>query len=577
MAILRDIVAQFAIQVDMRPLTELDKQINKVNQSLKTIGTYAAAGIGATGAALWKLTEYGSHANETFSALKATYKEDQKAVLEWSNETAKIMNRSTFDMQESVLKFGAFLGPVFKESGTDEIAAMSEELTKLSVDLAAFYDTSDEDAVMRLFSGMSGETEAVRRLGIDISDTTLEDMNKNLNGDPRTMRALTLEEKARLRLQKIMMDTVDKQGQAVKESHEWAGQLKAAQSRLKDIAVVYGRRLIPFAKKMLGVFRSVVEMGVRFYENLENIASNLRAAVVLMGAIGLGWVFQNREAIKLVLQMYHLKWAQEGFYKSLLKSAGQAAAMVAAFYVIEDIITFLRGGESVFGEWMTVITGIERPMHALERSAERWATHIGNAIAYLRDAKSWLPNALWGQSDLAKQLGAAGTAAGKEDKSGKNFRPEGYLSPDAADRQRKRERAEAINAGDIDKYMADDTREAGTSPETAAKQFMRKRGGVVQELLQMARFAQTPEQMAGVASRSAAINLNEADVETGTITDNQVAGLKSLQVTFGDINVKGGITNAETAAELKKVLDQTWQDKWNAMLREEAAAQGEEE
>lgn len=54
MATLREVVASFAIEVDDKPLTALDKRIKKVNEELNKLIAFTAAGLGALGAVSYK-------------------------------------------------------------------------------------------------------------------------------------------------------------------------------------------------------------------------------------------------------------------------------------------------------------------------------------------------------------------------------------------------------------------------------------------------------------------------------------------------------------------------------------------
>ena len=51
---------------------------------------------------------------------------------------------------------------------------MSLKLVELAADLASFNNTSPEDALLALRSGLSGETEPLKRYGIAINDARLK-------------------------------------------------------------------------------------------------------------------------------------------------------------------------------------------------------------------------------------------------------------------------------------------------------------------------------------------------------------------------------------------------------------------
>lgn len=336
MSLLRDVIARFSVTVDDKPLNELDKKLKKARETVNTMGKYVAATWAGAGAAAYGLVTAASNANENLNVLQQTFKGNSDAVVSWSKTLGKEMGRSEYTLQEAAGKFGSFLSPVFKDSGQD-VTAMSEDLSKLAVDLASFYNTSDEEAVMRLFSGMSGETEAVRRLGIDISDTSLDDLNKK-NGDSRRLASLTLAEKSALRFQKIMQDTKDKQGDAARTSDQWANSLKRGQEELKTLATTLGQRLMPYALRLLRWAESYLPVIEDVLLQSDAIEAGFRLLAIVTGVTAAAFVALNFPMILM---------------------ASLAGALNLAF---EDLLVFLDGGHSVLGDFITIVTGVTDPL-----------------------------------------------------------------------------------------------------------------------------------------------------------------------------------------------------------------------
>ncbi len=287
-------------------------------------------------AGVWGLLEAASDANETMSALKVVFKENSDAVTDWSKKVGKEMGRSEYAFQKSAQQFGAFMSPIFKDTGAD-ITDMSQRLSELSVDLASFYNTSDEEAQMRLFSGLSGETEAVRRLGIDISDSSLKEMHQRRGGKGQ-YKSLSMAEKTQLRYLKILEDTINAQGQAVRESKQWAGTIKAIRGRWQSFTVELGRTLeediLPLARKFLELLPRL--------EKLISKSSALETAFQML-AIGAGSLAVAWAALNAPL-------------------AGMTILLGAAVALLEDYNTFVDGGRSVMGEFIQAVTDSNKPL-----------------------------------------------------------------------------------------------------------------------------------------------------------------------------------------------------------------------
>lgn len=80
---------------------------------------------------------------------------------------------------------------------------LSQNLTQLAYDMSSFYNLSVEESFTKLQSGLSGEAEPLRRLGIDISATRMQTELYNL-GIKQSVEDLSQADKATLRYMTIL-------------------------------------------------------------------------------------------------------------------------------------------------------------------------------------------------------------------------------------------------------------------------------------------------------------------------------------------------------------------------------------
>lgn len=351
MGILREIIARFDITADSKPIDELDKKMKRARDTIESLGKQMAAGWAAAGASAYYLVNAASDANESMNVLRQTFKDNSDEVVAWSQNLAKQLGRSEYTLQEAAGRFGAFLQPVFRDSNQD-ITKMSEQLSALAVDLSSFYNTSEEEAIMRLFSGMSGETEAVRRLGIDISDTSLDALNKK-NGDNRRLASLSLQEKTLLRFQKIIQDTAEKQGDAARTAGDFANTTRRLQEQVKTLTIEMGQALLPYAMELARIIETRVipvlkDLGMtsRFLE------SSFELAEYATGILTISFIALNA------------------------KAAAMTALMVGLILAYDDLKTFLEGGNSVLGEFITYVTDVKDPL-------DWWNKKLNEGIGWL--------------------------------------------------------------------------------------------------------------------------------------------------------------------------------------------------
>jgi hypothetical protein len=539
MALLRDVLARFSVLVDDKPLTKLDKRIEKLKENVKKFAGYAAIGFTGVAVGAYKLVDAASNAAESLNVLQQTFGANADAVVAWSKTMGKELGRSEYTLQDSVGKFGAFLQPVFEGSNQD-IATMSKRLSGLAVDLASFYNTSDEEAQMRLFSGVSGETEAVRRLGIDISDTSLSDFNHK-RGDSRNLALLTLQEKTVLRMEKIFQDTTKKQGDAARTAEQWANSVRRLQDQVKTLAVRMGKVLIGPATKLLHWAEKMVEA----FETMTLRTSTWQAAFSLASAIGLGY-----GARWLLLHKDLVKWADllnKEFWMLNLKVLG----VVAAFLLLEDLWTMMRGGKSVTGDFITMMTGIQKPAELVTAIFEKLALHIHNAFNSLGNIARLIPKLLtmtgaeWTKFDFGAFI-----TEGNLDKT----RSEG----DAEARDKLGQ--SAVASGDIKGYKAA-MRSSGLSDEEILSNWKRDRTTAIS----------TGKAQATDADYADGL-IKAPDYATYSDADRsrmQGAGVHGNKTTTVNVNVPDPGASAEKiGAKVKEVLDER--------DRQEAAALAEE-
>jgi hypothetical protein len=121
---------------------------------------------------------------------------------------------------------------------------MSTSLTQLAYDLSSLYNTSIEEAFVRLQSGLVGETEAVRRFGVDVSEAALKEEARR-QGIQKNVDQMSQSEKVMLRYGMIMRQTTDAQGDLARTQGSAANQSRLAQEAFTNAQRELGERLIP--------------------------------------------------------------------------------------------------------------------------------------------------------------------------------------------------------------------------------------------------------------------------------------------------------------------------------------------
>ena len=121
---------------------------------------------------------------------------------------------------------------------------MTENLTKVAYDLAAWAKVSPEQAMKNLQQGLSGQTKALRNYGIALTQSTLQN-TLYANGINRTVSSLNSAEKAYLSYYQIMKVTAGQQGYLAKTVMTPANALNIIKTQFNLLAREIGNVFIP--------------------------------------------------------------------------------------------------------------------------------------------------------------------------------------------------------------------------------------------------------------------------------------------------------------------------------------------
>lgn len=235
----------------------MQSQFGKLAGAAKKLGL-AMGGIFAVG----KLVQFGKEAIELGSDLA----EVQNVVdVTFGSLNGTIDNFAKnaikqFGLSElSAKQYASTIGAMLKSMGlaTDQAAAMSMEIAGLAGDMASFYNLSGDDAFAKLRSGISGETEPLKQLGINLSVANLEQYAL-AQGITKTYNAMTEQEKALLRYNYLLSVTSDAQGDFARTSNSWANQTKILSEQFNSLKATIGQGLINVLTPVLKVINTIL-------------------------------------------------------------------------------------------------------------------------------------------------------------------------------------------------------------------------------------------------------------------------------------------------------------------------------
>ena len=223
-----------------------------------------AAGITGAGYVAKKFIDAGSDLEESMSKVNVVFGEAAQEVKDFAKNAAVSMGISNQKALEATGTYGNLLQAF---GSTPQAAAeMSTSLVSLAGDLASFNNVSVDDAILALRSGLSGETEPLKRFGVAINDVRLKEEALKL-GLYEGTGALSVQAKSQAAYALILKDTTLAQGDYARTADGVANASRTIGAQFQDIQATIGTALLPAFKEVLGFVSTKVVPG---FTNLAN-------------------------------------------------------------------------------------------------------------------------------------------------------------------------------------------------------------------------------------------------------------------------------------------------------------------
>jgi len=152
-----------------------------------------------------------------------------------------------------------------------------DALQRRSLDMAAFKDVSDADAFRAVISGITGETEPLKKFGVVLNDTALsaELLRLGFKGKAKDASEAA---KAIARANIILQKTKEMHGQVAREADTVAAKEKELRTEFMEAAETLGKQFLPAATKVL-------EWAAGALTAFNNLPSGVQAAGLAMLAL----------------------------------------------------------------------------------------------------------------------------------------------------------------------------------------------------------------------------------------------------------------------------------------------------
>lgn len=233
------------------------KQTSNMGSAFKKLGKTILAALSLTALISFgkSCIEIGSDLAEVQNVVDVTFGEMSEQIEDFSKTAI-----TQFGLSElSAKQYSSTMGAMLKSMGLvgDTVYEMSTNLTGLAGDLASFYNLTGDEAFAKIRAGISGETEPLKQLGINMSVANMEAFALS-KGITTAYNSMSQADQALLRYNYLLSVTKDAQGDFARTSDSWANQTKILAENFNSIKASIGQGLINVFTPVIRVINNVI-------------------------------------------------------------------------------------------------------------------------------------------------------------------------------------------------------------------------------------------------------------------------------------------------------------------------------
>lgn len=250
--------------------------LDKVGTKMKDVGENmtkkVTLPIAAAGAASFKL---GADFEQAMGKMEVVFEQNSKSIEKWAQNSLKDFGLARSTAIEMVGDFGA----LFKGMGISlrETEEWSKTLVERTMDLSNFYDTTVDETINALNAIVTGQTEPLRRFGINMTQATLQEY-AYAKGIRKKISEMTEAEKVQLRYNYVIEKTNIAVGTTARESDTATGQLNKFKESVKELASSFSEHIIPIILPFIEALNKLIEL-------FSNLSDGTKKFIVIIGGI----------------------------------------------------------------------------------------------------------------------------------------------------------------------------------------------------------------------------------------------------------------------------------------------------
>lgn len=177
-------------------------------------------------------------------------------------------------------------------SNTNGLSDMSINLTKLTADMASFYNVEQDVVAQDMEAIFTGMTRPLRKYGLDLTQATLQEWAMN-NGLDANMKTMSQAEKTMLRYQYVMANADKAMGDFSKTSHTWANNTRMLRQNIQALGATWGTAFINMLNPLITTLNRGMIAITAFSENVVNALGHIFGWKIQIQNVGISQDFED--------------------------------------------------------------------------------------------------------------------------------------------------------------------------------------------------------------------------------------------------------------------------------------------
>lgn len=230
---------------------------------------------------------------EVQNVVDTTFGQNASQIDAWAKTTLNAYGITELQAKQ----WSGSMGAMLKSSNiaSEDMLIMSTNLAGLAGDMASFYNLDHDNAWQKIRSGIAGESEPLKELGINMSVANLE-AYALAQGIKKSFSDMSQAEQTLLRYNYLMEVSADAQGDFAKTSDSFSNQQKLLTNNIKQLSATIASKALPFLTKLykkanefvsnidvdkvLGVFSKVGDFIQPLIPHIESLGDTIKQTFI---------------------------------------------------------------------------------------------------------------------------------------------------------------------------------------------------------------------------------------------------------------------------------------------------------